>query len=105
MINIEFDDTVVNDEDITKLSKSIIDIVKRITNIDDVFVYANSARIKLKISPIEIFVSISAHKIQNLDDLFEQIKKELSTWKSNTNLKHPINLTVIPMNWKFETGI
>jgi hypothetical protein len=70
-----------------------------------VFVYANKAQIKVKIAPIEIFVEMSAHKITDLDELFSEIKSNLSEWKKTNNFSHPINLTLIPMNWKIEIGI
>ena len=74
-------------------------------DIEDVFVYANSAHIKLKIAPIEIFVSVSAHKIKDIDALLEDFKNQLSEWKSANTFPYPINLTISPMQWKFEIGI
>ncbi len=105
LIRIEFDDSKVQDKDALALSGAIRDIVSTETGIKDVFVYANSARIKVQIAPIEIFVEISAHKTSNLDDLFSRIEKSLSDWKKKTGFAHPLNLTITPMHWKFKTGI
>ena len=105
MINIEYDDGKVKDKEISDLSKAIQKIVSEKTKIEDVFVYANSAKIKFKIAPIEIFVQMSEHKIKNLDDLFNQVKSDLSAWKTKNKFNHPINLTIIPMKWKFDTNI
>jgi hypothetical protein len=55
--------------------------------------------------PIEIFVEMSTHKINNLGKLMELIKKGLIEWKIKEKFKTPINLTIIPMNWKVEVGI
>ena len=105
MINVEYNADQVPDSDIEILSAGIRDIVSFVTGIEDVFVYGNSARIKVKIAPIEIFVSMSASKVDNLDELFLKIETKLKEWKTEKNFPYPINLTVIPMNWKFSTGI
>jgi hypothetical protein len=105
MINIEFDDKKVSTKEILLLSNAIQKIVSEATGIKDVFVYANTSKIKVKIAPIEIWVRMSAHKIKNQDELFEELKNRLSKWKKKSGFKHPVNLTLIPMNWKFEVGI
>ena len=105
LIRLEFDDAKVPDKEVEALSKAVRDIVSETTGIADVFVYANSAKIKVQIAPIEIFVEMSAPKITDVDALVGDIKKKLSEWKVANNFAHPINLTLIPMNWKVEIGI
>ena len=105
LIQLEYDDTKVSDADIEKLSQSVRNIISEVTGIADVFVYANSAKIKVQIAPIEIFVQMTAQKIQNEDILVAQIKQKLSDWKKENNFQYPINLTLIPMSWKVEVGI
>lgn len=104
-IKIEYDNNKLSENDIHLLSEAVQKIVSEITQIDDVFVYANSAQIKVKIAPIEIFVEMSAHKINDVDELIGKIKAGLSNWKKESVFKHPINLTLIPMQWKVEVGI
>lgn len=105
MINIEYDKDKVGKKEILSLSNAVQKIVSEKTKIKDVFVYANSSEIRVKVAPIEIFVRISDHKIKDLSSLFNEIKSDLSGWKRQSKFKHPLNLTLIPMNWKFETGI
>ena len=105
MITIEYDNAIVSDQDIETLSHAVQKIVADATSIEDVFVYANSAHIKIKIAPIEIFVQMSASKVSNIDELFSDIKTKLISRKEKSNFQHKINLTLIPMHWKFETGI
>ena len=105
IINVEYDDEKVKKEDVLILSKAVQRIVSNATKIKDVFVYANSSQIKVKIAPIEIFVQMSAHKIENEDKLMNEIKSKLSDWKKKNSFQHPINLTLIPMQWKIEIGI
>lgn len=105
VIRIDYDDAKVETSDITALSEAIQKIVSGATHIDDVFVYANSSQIKIKIAPVEIFIQMSAHKISDEDALVKEIKSKLSSWKKKTSFSHPINLTFIPMNWKIEIGI
>ncbi len=105
LINIEFDDGIVKKQEIVSLSDAIQKIVSRVTGIADVFVYANSAQIKVQIAPVEIFVHMSDHKIKNEDTLIADIKAQLAQWKKDVSFPHPINLSLIPMHWKIEIGI
>lgn len=105
LIKLEYDNNKVADSDIERLSQAIRDIVSSATDIEDVFVYANTARIKVQVAPIEIFVEMSAQKISNEDELIGAVKSRLKEWKSENNFLHPINLTLIPMHWKVEIGI
>lgn len=105
IINIEFDSQKVKEEEIKTLSSAIHKIVSQITSIEDVPVYANDSQIKVAVSPIEIFIRLSDHKITDADKLISDIKSELSNWKAKNNFPHPINLTLIPMSWKIEIGI
>lgn len=94
-----------DDKNIWALSEAIQKIVSETTGIEDVFVYGNSSQIKLKIAPIEIFVEMSAHKIKDSDALIADLKSRLAAWKKEENFSQPINLTLIPMQWKVEVGI
>lgn len=105
VINIEYDNKKLGKNEIVQLSKAIQKIVSETTKIEDVFVYANSSQIKVKIAPIEIFVQMSAHKIKDVDKLVNEIKSKLFDWKKKNTFHHLINLTFIPMNWKIEIGI
>ena len=67
--------------------------------------YADSPKIKIKIAPIEVFVEMSAGKITDRETLFAVLKDKIHTWKSTNNFTQPINLTLTPMDWKFEVGI
>lgn len=101
----EYDDGKVSDAEALTLSNAAQKIVSEVTGIEDVFVYANSARIKVKIAPVEIFVEMSSHKIQNADKLVGDIKAAIAKWKQENGFKHPINLTLIPMQWKVEIDV
>lgn len=105
LIRLEYDDAKVSDSDVEALSKAVRDIVSSVTDIADVFVYANTAKIKVHIAPIEVFVEMTAKKIADVDQLMTQLKDEVSKWKQSVDFTHPINLTLIPMNWKVEIDI
>lgn len=104
-IRIDFDDNKLKDEEVLDLCKATQKIVQEITGIEDTFVYANSPRIKVKVAPVEVYVQMSAQKIENVDRLFQKIKERLSAWKKEVDFKHPINLTLMPMQWKFDVDI
>ena len=105
VIRIDYDDEKLDRDEILTLSEAIQKIVSETTKIDDVFVYANSSQIKVKVAPIEIFVQMSAHKIKDVDKLVSEIKSKLSDWKKKKSFRHLINLTFIPMDWKIEIDI
>jgi hypothetical protein len=104
-IRIDYDDGKLKDENVLALSHAVQKIVQDITGIEDTFVYANSPHIKVKVAPIEVYVQLSAHKIKDVDELFGQIKERLSAWKKESNFAFPINLTLMPMQWKFDIDI
>src|SRR5438105_619536 len=105
IIRIDFDGKRVSETEMNQLSQVGQKIVSDVTGIEDVFVYANSSQITYKIAPIEIFIEMSAHKIKDQDKLIGEVKEKLSNWKKEANFNHPINLTLIPMQWKMEIAI
>ena len=105
MIRIEFDDSKLEDDEILLLSRGIQKVVKEATHIEEVFVYANSARIKVDVAPIEVFIEMSAHKVTDREALFAEIKQGISKWKKENDFQYPITLTLTPVDWKFEVGI
>jgi len=48
---------------------------------------------------------MTAGKIDNVDELTNKIKGGLSKWKKEHKFDHPINLTLMPMQWKVEIDI
>lgn len=105
LIRIEYDDAKLQDKAVAEVSNAVQQIVSKATGIKDVFVYANSSHIKVQVAPIEIFIEMSASKITDKDALFADIKSRIQTWKRETGFSTPINLTLIPMNWKFEVNL
>ena len=105
MINVKFDDSKINDQKITELSHALIKIVQDATGIPEVFVYADSPRIKIDVAPIEVFIEMSAHKVQDKEILFEKIRNGISAWKKESGFDYPVTVTLTPVDWKFEVGI
>ncbi len=105
MINVKFDDKKVTDAKVTELSNALIKIVQEATGIPEVFVYADSPRIKIDVAPLEVFVEMSASKVPDKEELFEAITSRLTEWKQANSFEYPITLTLTPVNWKFEVGI
>lgn len=105
IIRIDYDNEQIESSKVTQLAHAVRDIVSEVTNIEDVFVYANSSEIKIKVAPIEIFVEFSAVKIIDIEVLMEEVKSRIQTWKRDNNFDTLINLSIIPMPWKIEIGI
>lgn len=105
MINIKFDDTKLQDDKIVALANGLQKIVIDATGIPEVFVYADSPRIKIDVAPIEVFVEMSASKVPNKEELFQKIKSSLADWKKANSFEYPITITLTPIDWKFEVGI
>ncbi len=104
-IRIDWDDEKLSRDEVMDLSEAIQKIVAEVTGIEDTFVYANSAQVKVKIAPVEILVELDKKAIKDEDQLIKQIRSKLAEWKQQHGFKHPINLTLIPMDWKVEIGI
>lgn len=102
IIRIDYDDDHITSDQARVLSEAIKTIVSEATHIEDVFVYANSAHIKINIAPVEIFIEMSEHKIVDEDALMHTIKTKLRERKTSTKCEYPINLTLIPMKWNIE---
>lgn len=105
VIHLEFDDAVVSKEEASQVGDAIRNIVSDVTKIEDVMVYGRTSEIKIKVHPIEIWISMSAHKIEDVGTLLELLKNRLAEWKKETEFAHPVNLTLIPEPWKFVIGI
>lgn len=105
MITIKYDDKKVEDDQIILLSKAVQKIVQDATKIPEVFVYADSPKIKIDVAPIEIFVEMSASKVLNRESLFQEIKNNLSSWRKDNDFNNPITITLTPMDWRFEVNI
>jgi len=105
IIRLDYDNEKLDDGQVLLLSNAIQKIVSDVTQIEDVFVYGNTPRIKVRIAPVEIFIEMSSRKIKDEGVLLTEIKTRLSQWKKENNIQYPMNLTLIPMNWKIEIGI
>lgn len=105
IIKIQYDNNKFKKDKLDGLVVAIQKIVSDATKIKEVFVYVNSAEITYLADPVEIFVEMSASKIENLDTLFKEVSDNLKAWKKENNFALPINLTIIPMHWKLEIGI
>lgn len=105
MINIKYDSDKVKDEEIVLLSKAVQKIVQYTTKIPEVFVYADSPKIRIDVAPIEIFIEMNVTKISDREQLFQDIKTNLSEWKKVNNFNNPITITLTPMDWRFDVDI
>ncbi|MDP3964916.1 MAG: hypothetical protein Q8Q20_04675 [bacterium] len=105
IVRIDYDNKLVKQDEVEKLARAVKAVVADSTGIPEVYVYADCHDVTIDIAPIEIFVEMSREKILDLDELFTATRNKLSKWKQKNNFEHPISLTIIPMNWKFEVGI
>lgn len=105
IVNIKYNNKEVPDSDIQILAIAIKDIVTETTGIPEVLVYADSPKIQVGTAPIEIFIEISASKVENIDNLMDVTISRIKEWKNESGFNYPVTLTITPMNWKFEVGI
>ena len=104
-IVIKFDDRVVSDKEVTELGQATIKIAQKITGIQDSFVYADSAHIKINVAPIGLYIYLSETHIPDLNKLYSEFKAAIIEWKRKSVFTQPINFTLVPMRWKFEVGL
>ena len=105
VIRVEYDDVVVAEDEARALCTAAQEAVIKATGIKETFVYGNAARIKIDTAPIEIWVEMSAYKIDDIEIVAKDIRNLVSGWKHKAAFPHPINLTLMPMQWKLELDI
>lgn len=105
VVNIEFDGDKVSSAEMRLLCDGAHEVVSKVTEIEDVPVYAHNADFKTEIAPVEIFIRLSAHKITDANVLMANLKTAFVSWKKENNFSHPINMNLIPMNWNIEIDI
>jgi hypothetical protein len=99
VVEIQYDDSAISRQDAAVLSEAMHGIISKAVDIEDVPVYTNSAEIKFKVAPIEVFVRMSKGKIIDREALVNRIRNGISKWKKGSGFKHKINFTLIPMDW------
>lgn len=105
MITICYDADTVSVEDSTILSKGVRDLVAAVIGDSDVFVYADSAVVRVDVAPIEIFVQLNAANEPDSELVNKQLAARLAEWKSRSNFPHVINLNIMPVAWHSTIGI
>ncbi len=105
VVNIEFDNSKVSKKEIDALANAAYDVIHAVTKIDDIPVYANTAKVRVKAAPIEIWMQISDFKVKNEEEMFSDLKKGFHNWKVKAKFKHKINFTLIPIHWKVEVDV
>jgi len=105
VVKVEYDDNVVSKSDADAVCEAIRQIVQDITHISTVYVYGNTAQIKVNPAPVKIWIEMSAHKIKNPEDLAQRVRDALTAWKASAGFDHLINLMLVPMEWQLERDI
>lgn len=105
MITVKYDDTKVTDDEVVTLSHALKEIVAEATKIPEVFVYADSPKIKINVASLEVFIEMSANKVEDKESLFKDIIDRFARWKADSGFIHPATITLIPVDWKFEVGL
>jgi hypothetical protein len=107
IIRVEYDPDKIAPEQITELSKAVVEFTKEVTGIPETYAWVNASQIRIDIDPVDIIVEISAHKVPDGDpkQLSGPIADKIRHWKDEHRFEQPINLTVTPVNWALEIGI
>ena len=105
VIKVEYDDEVVSESDARAVCEAVQRLVIDATGIKEVYVWGNTAKIKIDVEPIEIWVEMSAYKVDDAKVLSTDIRDRINSWKKEVNFPHPINLTLNPVDWQLELGI
>ena len=105
LIQVLYDDTKITTAKMEKFCRAVKEVVADVTGINEVFVWGNSATIKIDVDPIEVIIEMSDHKVSDLEKLTSDISERVSAWKKENNFTTPATITVIPMHWKFILGV
>lgn len=105
LITIEYDEDILKKDEVRELSHFTRELVSRVTQIEDVFVYAQSSPIRINVAPVEIFVRLSKKCLGDPEHLLSQMTGELGMWRVDKKFPCKLNLTLIPMDWVVSIGI
>ena len=95
---IEYDDARLSEGEARELSAAAQRIVAEAIGIDEVFVYTNTAQIKVNIAPVLMTIEMGAHRTAFAEQYGAEIKEKLGTWKQENGHGYPVYLTVTPVN-------
>lgn len=105
VVRVDFDQEKVSAEEVKQFVKGLHEVISSTTNIEDVPVYANASQFSYAIAPVEVFIQLSDHKVNDASELTQILKENLIAWTQDNGFKHLINMTFIPMKWNIEIEI
>jgi len=105
VIRVEYDDKKVNESDMTAFCRALKEVVSVATGIKEVFVWGNTSQIKIDVEPIEVWIEMSEHKVDDLDSLTNSICEGVTKWKKASGFETPVTITLTPVHWKFVVGV
>lgn len=106
LLYIDYDSSIISIEDIKRYATEIEKIISETTEIEEhTPTYVRTTDFSLNAAPIEIFLQVSLKFLTDEDKLLCSLRDALSVRKNKENITHNINLTLMPMTWKFELNI
>ncbi len=106
-IQMLYDDSVVKEGEVKKLGVFLRELCLNSKNLDVKFsfAYAENPSIKVSMFPIETYIKITRSKIVDEEEFLGEIESRLKEWKIKENFEHPINILLMPMDWKILDSI
>ena len=93
-------------DQIERYARGIEKVVSETSKIEEhTPTYVRGNDFSINATPIEVFLQVSPKFITNEEELMLNLRYALSVWKEEFHINHPINLTLMPMTWRFELNI
>ena len=106
LIYIDYNKSMISVDQIERYARGIEKVVSETTKIEDhTPTYVRATDFTLNAAPIEIFLQVSPKFLTDEEELMLNLRYALGVWKEQANIHHPINITLMPMTWRFELNI
>lgn len=109
VIKIDYDDKQWNKETILKLACELQHIMAEASKLelDRVSIFASANHITINAAPMEIYIQAGAPSIPrgDMQKMLNIIAERLKDYKKANDIKIPINLSLVRMDWKYKLCI
>jgi len=109
VIKIDYDKSKVKETVVQKIAVELQKTAAEASKLPlaRVSVFARANQLTVNAAPIEIYVQVGSTSIPGGDTkkYLGLMKKRMQAFKKAHNITTPINISIIPMNWKSEIGI
>lgn len=109
VVKVDYEKNQISESDIKKLVESLQEITEYVTGYEakENSIFASANQISANATPVEIYIqaTFADATSEDLQSMLDRAGERIAGFKKENNIKVPINVSVVKMNWKFKIGI